>query len=357
MNQRPPGLASRGMKMPPSGQGAQPQQYNLNQSQQQYNANKRPSGYSTPGNAPQPRPAPPHAQRTLTPRSQYQQQGPDTMYGGGHGHGSGGSNAPTMRAGGSSGGQMMYQEDQQGGFGAQGHSHTGSISQGAYVTPHPQAPQRLYGNNVPANVTRASDGFGQSVGVGGQQQQQQQQPSFANQFANFQNNAASQLGMQFGAQALQQGEQIVKQNINRYVNVSNLKRYFNVSNSYVLNKIKVLLFPFRHQTWTRLVIRANDGQMEGFKPPREDLNAPDLYIPSMAFVTYVLIVGAMYGAAKNFTPDALGLTSTTALVVSVCEILFVKLGCYLLSISSDAPFMDLVAYCGYKFVPLVHVVR
>jgi hypothetical protein len=26
-------------------------------------------------------------------------------------------------------------------------------------------------------------------------------------------------------------------------------------------------------------MRSETGQMEGFKPPREDLNSPDLYIP------------------------------------------------------------------------------
>lgn len=56
------------------------------------------------------------------------------------------------------------------------------------------------------------------------------------------------------------------------------------------------------------------GQVEGYKPPREDLNAPDLYIPGistsnlfpvshgdivMSFVTYVLLYGIMLGAGKK----------------------------------------------------------
>lgn len=32
-----------------------------------------------------------------------------------------------------------------------------------------------------------------------------------------------------------------------------------------------------------------------WKPPTHDLNAPDLYIPSMAFVTYILLSGYVYG--------------------------------------------------------------
>ncbi len=54
------------------------------------------------------------------------------------------------------------------------------------------------------------------------------------------------------------------------------------------------------------------GQIEGYKPPRDDLNAPDLYIPGMfysrgletytlvmSFVTYVLLYGIMLGAGQK----------------------------------------------------------
>jgi hypothetical protein len=41
--------------------------------------------------------------------------------------------------------------------------------------------------------------------------------------------------------------------------------------------------------------RSDTGQMEGYSPPREDINSPDLYIPVMAFVTYVLLCGLAAG--------------------------------------------------------------
>ncbi|CAJ0639792.1 8626_t:CDS:2 [Entrophospora sp. SA101] len=38
------------------------------------------------------------------------------------------------------------------------------------------------------------------------------------------------------------------------------------------------------QPWSRLVIRSQqNGQMEGYMPPREDINSPDLYIPGTFF--------------------------------------------------------------------------
>lgn len=52
-----------------------------------------------------------------------------------------------------------------------------------------------------------------------------------------------------------------------------LKHYFNVTNSYVVNKLGLVLFPWRHRPW----IRQN---YDGFYlPPREDINSPDMYIP------------------------------------------------------------------------------
>jgi len=59
-----------------------------------------------------------------------------------------------------------------------------------------------------------------------------------------------------------------------FIPSNNTKHYFNVSNSYVIRKLQLLLFPWRHKTY----LRRPRGQGEYF-PPREDINSPDLYIP------------------------------------------------------------------------------
>jgi YIF1 len=64
--------------------------------------------------------------------------------------------------------------------------------------------------------------------------------------------------------------------------VTHLKHHFNVSNSYVIRKLRVVVFPWRHKPWTRKMRRSETGVGE-FQPPRDDLNAPDLYIPGMVF--------------------------------------------------------------------------
>ena len=66
-----------------------------------------------------------------------------------------------------------------------------------------------------------------------------------------------------------------------------LKHHFNVSNSYVLSKLRILLFPWRHKPWSRNVRRLENGQSE-WAPPREDLNSPDLYIPRQCYFISLL---------------------------------------------------------------------
>ena len=73
----------------------------------------------------------------------------------------------------------------------------------------------------------------------------------------------------------------------KYLQVSALKHYFNVSNGYVLQKLGLVLFPWRHKPWSRGESQRTgaSGQMEGyFLPPREDINSPDMYIPGMPLV-------------------------------------------------------------------------
>lgn len=74
-----------------------------------------------------------------------------------------------------------------------------------------------------------------------------------------------------------------------------LKHAFQVSNSYVLRKLVVLLWPWRHRQWARTVRRNNEGQGEGWASPREDLNAPDLYIPSASFSPLLIFSLSRFG--------------------------------------------------------------
>ncbi|CAI7564978.1 unnamed protein product [Penicillium viridicatum] len=183
-------------------------------------------------------------------------------------------------------------------------------------------------------------------------------------FGGFMNEPTAQMGFQVGKSAMAAGQEYMENNFNRYVSIPALKHYFNVSNSYVLNKLILVLFPWRHKPWSRQQARmaptpGASGQIlqqqysSMFLPPRDDLNSPDMYIPVMALVTYILLSVLLAGFRGDFHPELLGSITTTAIAVIAFEILCLKLATYILSINNDSQLLDLVAYSGYKFVGII----
>lgn len=96
-----------------------------------------------------------------------------------------------------------------------------------------------------------------------------------------------------------------------------------------------------------------NGRGAEFLPPREDVNSPDMYIPLMAFVTYILLSTLIAGLNGRFDPTLLGITTTNASLIILLELLLLWLGKYLLNIQSESQIYDLVAYSGYKFVGVI----
>jgi protein transport protein YIF1 len=111
-------------------------------------------------------------------------------------------------------------------------------------------------------------------------------PQYANQFGQFLgvNDATAQMGLHVMGNVMGSSQEYMQQNVLRFINTTALKPYFNVSTSYVMRKLRLLLFPWRHKPWSRQLQRNEiAGVTEGYKPPREDINAPDLYIPGISF--------------------------------------------------------------------------
>lgn len=115
-----------------------------------------------------------------------------------------------------------------------------------------------------------------------------------------------------------------------------------------------------------------------YAPPSRDINAPDLYIPLMGFLTYILIAGYCKGTsnqcvlcdwryllslrtmclslnvwsnAYRFSPDVIGKDASYCLVMQLVEIGVLAACLYLLN--SSVAFWDLVSFSGYKYIPLV----
>lgn len=219
-----------------------------------------------------------------------------------------------------------------------------SSSQASYGTPLPSV--------APLPQQQQQSPYGR-----GRQQFQSFIPPVPQQLAAWGvNDATAQMGMQFGRSAVAAGQDYVERNISTYVPRALLKHQFNVSNQYVLSKLRLVLFPWRHRPWSRQVTQADaTGPGGGWKPPREDINSPDLYIPSMAIVTYILLRCLYAGLQKRFDPELLGVTASKAFGVIMTDFFVIKLGCYLLAISGPGQVIDIFAYSGYKFEGIVVV--
>ena len=78
-----------------------------------------------------------------------------------------------------------------------------------------------------------------------------------------------------------------------------------------------------------------------------------MYIPVMAFVTYILLSAILAGLRGSFKPELLGSVTSTAFAVVLFEIVVLKIAMYILNISNDSQLLDLIAYSGYKFVGII----
>ncbi|RUS71811.1 hypothetical protein EGW08_020418 [Elysia chlorotica] len=164
---------------------------------------------------------------------------------------------------------------------------------------------------------------------------------FAQQYLN---NPMANMAMQYGSSLAGQGKDIVDKNIEKVMSSSKVKYYFAVDTAYVGKKLGLLFFPFTHSDWS---IRYNQDEPIA---PRYEINAPDLYIPSMAFVTYLLVAGMVLGIQDRFTPEQLGTQASSALGWLIIEMLAFSLSLYVMNLKSGIKYLDIIAYCGYKFV-------
>lgn len=174
-----------------------------------------------------------------------------------------------------------------------------------------------------------------------------------NQYANvpgigvFAQPMVQNMAMQYTQQLANTGTTMVKKEIERFVPVNRLKYYFAVDTKYVLTKLGLLFFPFTHADWS--VKYEQDGPVQ----PRFEINAPDLYIPTMAYVTYVLVAGLVLGMQQRFSPEQIGIQSSSALAWCLIELGVYNATLYISNIQTSLRTLDLLAYSGYKFVGLI----
>uniref|UniRef100_A0A7N0TPS1 Uncharacterized protein n=1 Tax=Kalanchoe fedtschenkoi TaxID=63787 RepID=A0A7N0TPS1_KALFE len=190
-------------------------------------------------------------------------------------------------------------------------------------------------------------GMGGQPGVPGPPPNPQPNP-FGNAFAGASSGLIRGGLGAYGEKILGSSSEYVQSNISRYF--SDPQYYFQVNDQYVRNKLKVVFFPFLHRGhWTRITEPV--GGRLSYRPPIYDINAPDLYIPFMAFGTYIVLAGLSLGLHGKFSPEALNLMFVKGLFGWFLQVALLKMS--LLSLgSAEAPLLDIVAYAGYTFTGL-----
>ena len=109
-------------------------------------------------------------------------------------------------------------------------------------------------------------------------------------------------------------------------------------------------------------------QQQPYELPINDDNAPDLYIPFMSLITYVLLCALCYGTAGQFNPEIILDVTTKCIFIQLLEVLLFKFGIYTMTSSSGGgggtnmglggteqsviSFLDLFAFTGYKYLAL-----
>lgn len=122
-----------------------------------------------------------------------------------------------------------------------------------------------------------------------------------------------------------------------------LKPLFAVDDNYVIKKLGFIMFPFIHRRW-----HGGDGES-----PKDNIVQPDLYIPLMSFMTYVLAAGYMLGVKDKFSPEQLGILSGSASMCLFLEVGLMVLLFNIFNVRTWYSFLHYVAFCGYKFVPII----
>ena len=179
----------------------------------------------------------------------------------------------------------------------------------------------------------------------------------------------------YGDKFLGAGTAFVSNNYAKYLSSARTRAYFDVTESYVWNKLRLILCPFLHRgSWARIPDHGGPGTSASyghnydqtgaypdaarrsggnFRPPSSDVNAPDLYLPLMGFWSYVFTASALQASLGTFTPESVAKHASWGAMCWFLEGATVWAALRSLStarVKVSAPALDVAAYVGYAFV-------
>ncbi|XP_014247309.1 protein YIF1B-like [Cimex lectularius] len=164
---------------------------------------------------------------------------------------------------------------------------------------------------------------------------------------NFQGRAVAEAAIFYGSKIVGTGREMVDEKIKKYKSIYMIRHYFAVDTSYVLNKLKLIIFPYSNKDWSRKYIDSVPAK------PRYDVNCPDLYIPLMGYVTYLLVVGLVLGIQNRFDIEVLAKLASQSIAFIFLEIGIQLLTLYITNIQTNVTALELIALSGYKFIGII----
>lgn len=176
-------------------------------------------------------------------------------------------------------------------------------------------------------------------------------PSSADEFFNnLSQNPLANAGISIAQTYIGQGDQLLKSQLGGVFSFDAWRYYFNVSTSYVLKKLVMMIFPYPFRGVWQRNFRTSEDQSRLYDPPKDDIYAPDLYIPLMGFITYILFVGFLLGSKGTFKPEMLSVTATACLFFILLEVIVVKFLEYVL-FDTTSDFRVYLGHLGAVFIP------
>lgn len=138
-----------------------------------------------------------------------------------------------------------------------------------------------------------------------------------------------------GADVVNAGKRYVDKGIEK-ISFTKLRIFFDVNNEYVMKKMCLIIFPFIHKEWNKNI---------------DPIVSPDLYIPIMSFITFILLHGLKLGIKNNFTPENLSLKFTKCLIIEFIETVLFKLIAYFFNINIHT--LEYISFSGYKYLLMI----
>jgi hypothetical protein len=169
-----------------------------------------------------------------------------------------------------------------------------------------------------------------------QPQAPQAQPGggFGGMESDFLSGVAGNVLRQQGQSYLQRGQAFMQSKMG-FLSGSALHYHFSITPEYVRTKLLLLAAPFlKRWNYARHAEQISGGHK--YLPPRQDVNAPDLYIPVMALWTYCLLLGvaalARSGPNGGFKPETIYNSVSSGSTAWLLHTLLLKVILYLLGI-------------------------